>query len=82
MQHDNLKRNFEELDPYNTNFVLREEFEETLKDLCPELNNQEMDFICTKYAKNNDGRFEKTKIFFNLLPLIKCLFVFFHIFNL
>jgi hypothetical protein len=35
---------------------LRDEFEEILRELCPELNNQEMEFICSKYENKSDGR--------------------------
>ena len=56
MQFDNLKHSFEEIDPYKTDLLLRDEFEEILKELCPELNKQEMDFICSKYDTSKDGR--------------------------
>lgn len=56
LQHDVLKRSFKEIDPYGTNYLLRDEFEEILRELCPELNNREMDFIYSKYANNGDGR--------------------------
>jgi Ca2+-binding EF-hand superfamily protein len=56
MQFDNLRRSFEEIDPYKTDLLLRDEFEEILRELCPELNKQEMDYICSKYDTNSDGR--------------------------
>lgn len=56
IQFDNLKRCFQEIDPYMTNLLLRDEFEEILRELCPELNNQEMEFICSKYENKPDGR--------------------------
>lgn len=56
LQFDILKRSFQEIDPYGTDFLLKDEFEEILRELCPELNNQEMDFIFTKYADPDDGR--------------------------
>ena len=69
MQFNNLKRSFEELDPYRTDLLLREEFEETLLELCPELNKQEMDFICSKYE--SDGRLAVSYLFlFFLNPII------------
>ncbi|CAF0760256.1 unnamed protein product [Brachionus calyciflorus] len=57
LQFEILKRSFKEIDPYGTNYLLRDEFEEILRELCPELNNQEMDFIFAKYANpDGDGR--------------------------
>lgn len=56
LQFGVLKRSFAEIDPYNTNYVLRDEFEEILKELCPELNKEEMDFIYSKYEHPTDGR--------------------------
>jgi hypothetical protein len=53
MQYNNLRRSFLEIDPFFTDNVLREEFEETLLDLCPELNRQELDYICDKYGSQN-----------------------------
>jgi hypothetical protein len=51
-----LRRTFQEIDPYYTNFLLRDEFEEILKELCPELNTQEMEYICSKHENPVDGR--------------------------
>ena len=54
MQFDVLKRSFNEIDSCFTNFVLRDEFEETLRELCPELNRQEMEYICSKHESPSD----------------------------
>lgn len=66
MQFENLKRCFQELDPYRTDLLLREEFEETLLELCPELNKQEMEFICSKYDSDGRFAFKKTNLFFHI----------------
>lgn len=55
-QYEVLRRTFLEIDPYHTNYLLRDEFEEILTDLCPELNKEEMEFICSKYENTVDGR--------------------------
>ena len=44
------------MDPFTTGYLLRDEFEEILKELCPELNRQETEYICSKYESLNDGR--------------------------
>jgi hypothetical protein len=51
-----------EIDPYHTNYCLREEFEEILRELCPELNDEEMEYICAKHENPNDGRLENKSI--------------------
>ena len=64
LQFDALKRSFQEIDPYFTNYLLREEFEEILKELCPELNKQEMEYICAKHENKTDGRYKISFICF------------------
>jgi hypothetical protein len=44
-----------EIDPYQTNILLKEEFAEVLTELCPELNKKELDYICSKYEYPKDG---------------------------
>ena len=56
LQFSILKRTFQDMDPYYTGYLLREEFEEVLGELCPELNKPEMDAICAKYENPADGR--------------------------
>jgi Ca2+-binding EF-hand superfamily protein len=51
-----LRRSFQDFDPYYTYYLLRDEFEEVLRELCPELNKQEMEYLCSKHENPNDGR--------------------------
>ena len=46
-----------EIDPYFTKFLLRDEFEEILTEICPELNEEEMNYIYIKHANPKDGRY-------------------------
>ena len=70
LQFDVLKRSYQEIDPYYTNFVLRDEFEETLRELCPELNRQEMEYICSKHECPSDIRYWNLIDFFRSLSLL------------
>jgi Ca2+-binding EF-hand superfamily protein len=51
-----LKRSYNEIDPHQTGYVLRDEFEEILRELCPELNEQEMEYICSKHENQANSR--------------------------
>ena len=57
LQFNQMKHSFLEIDPYFTNFVLHEEFEEILREFCPELNRQEMEYICSKNKNKTDSRY-------------------------
>nr|XP_033799338.1 EF-hand calcium-binding domain-containing protein 6-like [Geotrypetes seraphini] len=52
---DDLKREFEELDPYHTGFVSKEEFKDILTELCVHLNEYECEMLTKKFAVNEDG---------------------------
>jgi hypothetical protein len=51
-----------DLDPHFNNLVLREEFEEVLLELCPDLNKQELNHFCEKFENPGDGRCQILKI--------------------
>ncbi|XP_030048075.1 EF-hand calcium-binding domain-containing protein 6 [Microcaecilia unicolor] len=53
---DDLKREFEDLDPYHTGFVSKEEFKDILTELCVHLNEYECEMLMKKFAVNEDGR--------------------------
>jgi Ca2+-binding EF-hand superfamily protein len=44
------------MDPYKSGYLLRDEFKEILLEFCPELNEQELNFICEKYENSFDSR--------------------------
>ncbi|GCB60441.1 hypothetical protein scyTo_0014172, partial [Scyliorhinus torazame] len=46
---DDLWTNFHELDQFNTGFVTKEEFRDTLMDLCEALNDQTCEIIANKF---------------------------------
>lgn len=45
------------MDPHNTKFLLKDEFEEILWEICPELNDEEMDYIYQKHGSKNNKRY-------------------------
>ncbi|CDQ64203.1 unnamed protein product [Oncorhynchus mykiss] len=53
---DELRAEFEELDPYRTGFVSQEEFQEVLKGLCVHLDDYEWEMLARKFDINRDGR--------------------------
>ncbi|XP_038256136.1 EF-hand calcium-binding domain-containing protein 6-like isoform X2 [Dermochelys coriacea] len=53
---DDLKKEFEELDPYHTGFVSKEEFKDILTELCVHLNEYECEMLGQKFESNGDGR--------------------------
>uniref|UniRef100_A0AAZ3R2H3 EF-hand domain-containing protein n=2 Tax=Oncorhynchus tshawytscha TaxID=74940 RepID=A0AAZ3R2H3_ONCTS len=53
---DELRAEFEELDPYRTGFVSQEEFQEVLKGLCVHLDDYEWEMLAQKFDINRDGR--------------------------
>nr|XP_042697966.1 EF-hand calcium-binding domain-containing protein 6-like isoform X3 [Chrysemys picta bellii] len=52
---DDLKKEFEELDPYHTGFVSKEEFKDILTELCAHLNEYECEMLGQKFESNGDG---------------------------
>ncbi|XP_069833839.1 EF-hand calcium-binding domain-containing protein 6-like [Dendropsophus ebraccatus] len=53
---DDLHREFEDLDPYGTGFVSKEEFKDLLSELCIHLNDYEREMLSKKFETSRDGR--------------------------
>ncbi|GFN96862.1 EF-hand calcium-binding domain-containing protein 6 [Plakobranchus ocellatus] len=53
---DDLRREFVNMDPYNTGFVTKEEFREVLTELCVNLSNLELEQLISKFEARDDGR--------------------------
>ncbi|XP_048383672.1 EF-hand calcium-binding domain-containing protein 6 [Stegostoma tigrinum] len=53
---DDLRKEFQELDPYSTGFVSKEEFKDILTELCVNLNEYECEMLAKKFEINGDGR--------------------------
>ncbi|XP_075466386.1 EF-hand calcium-binding domain-containing protein 6-like [Ascaphus truei] len=53
---DDLQREFEDLDPYHTGFVSKEEFKDILTELCIHLNEYECGMLAKKFEATGDGR--------------------------
>ncbi|XP_063776809.1 EF-hand calcium-binding domain-containing protein 6-like isoform X3 [Pseudophryne corroboree] len=53
---DDLRREFEDLDPYQTGFVSKEEFKDLLTELCVQLNDYEREMLAKKFECKGDGR--------------------------
>nr|XP_015201388.1 PREDICTED: EF-hand calcium-binding domain-containing protein 6-like isoform X1 [Lepisosteus oculatus] len=51
-----LQKEFEDLDPYQTGFVSKEEFKDILTELCAHLNEYECDILEKKFEIHGDGR--------------------------
>ncbi|KAL1023462.1 hypothetical protein UPYG_G00041110 [Umbra pygmaea] len=56
MYLDELRGEFEEMDPYKTGFVSQEEFQQVLKGLGVRLNDYEWEKLAQKFDTNRDGR--------------------------
>ncbi|XP_018416785.1 PREDICTED: EF-hand calcium-binding domain-containing protein 6-like [Nanorana parkeri] len=53
---DDLRKEFEDLDPYHTGFVSKEEFKDLLTELCIHLNEYEREMLAKKFESIGDGR--------------------------
>ncbi|XP_072113230.1 EF-hand calcium-binding domain-containing protein 6 isoform X1 [Mobula birostris] len=53
---DDLRKEFQELDPYRTGFISKEEFKDILTELCINLNEYECEMLAKKFEVNGDGR--------------------------
>ncbi|XP_076452836.1 EF-hand calcium-binding domain-containing protein 6-like isoform X2 [Babylonia areolata] len=53
---DDLRKEFQGMDPYNTGFVSREEFREVLIELCVNLSDTELEAILAKFDTRRDNR--------------------------
>ena len=53
---DELRREFTELDPYRTGYVQSDEFDEIFSELCPSVNQEDLDMLKYRFQSNNDSR--------------------------
>ncbi|CAF1076134.1 unnamed protein product, partial [Didymodactylos carnosus] len=58
---DELRREFTELDPYRTGYIMGEEFDDVLYDICPVVNQEDLETFKTKFKTGNDGRIHYVK---------------------
>ena len=67
--HDVLNRSFQDMDPHKTEYLFLDEFEEILWEICPELNDEEMNYIYQKHGSKYNKRFLKNE---NLKDNLSC----------
>ena len=53
---DELRKEFQGMDPYNTGCVSREEFREVLIELCVNLSDTELESLICKFDTRKDDR--------------------------
>jgi hypothetical protein len=53
---DELRREFTELDPYRTGYVQSNEFDDILTELCPAVNQDDLDILKSRFQTQNDSR--------------------------
>ncbi|XP_069756339.1 EF-hand calcium-binding domain-containing protein 6 [Narcine bancroftii] len=53
---EDLRKEFQEFDPYRTGFVSKEELKDILTELCINLNEYECEMLVKKFEVNGDGR--------------------------
>jgi hypothetical protein len=53
---DELRREFAELDPYRTGYVQSDEFDDILTELCPAVNQDDLDILKSRFQTQNDSR--------------------------
>ncbi|CAF4816073.1 unnamed protein product [Rotaria sp. Silwood1] len=53
---DQLRREFTQLDPYRTGYIQSEEFDDILTELCPQVNQEDLDIIKFKFQTKHDSR--------------------------
>ncbi len=53
---DDLRREFVNMDPYNTGCVNKDEFKDVLGELCIHLSNWELEHLCERFDTKKDGR--------------------------
>ncbi|XP_075705752.1 EF-hand calcium-binding domain-containing protein 6-like [Rhinoderma darwinii] len=70
---DDLRREFEDLDPYHTGFVSKEEFKDLLSELCIHLNDYEREMLAKKFESNGDGRVSYIEFLQPFVPRRKAL---------
>ncbi len=53
---DELRREFTELDPYRTGYVQSDEFDDILSELCPSVNQEDLETLKVRFQSKNDSR--------------------------
>lgn len=53
---DQLRQEFQELDPYNTGYIMPDEFRTVLSELCVHLTVHELESLVGKFDISHDGR--------------------------
>jgi len=61
---DELRREF---DPYRTSFIQSDEFDDILIELCPSVNQDDLDALKYRFQSTNDSRFDSISISFCLI---------------
>ncbi|CAF1321815.1 unnamed protein product [Adineta steineri] len=51
-----IRQEFIQIDPYKTGFIQQEEFDEILTDVCPAMNQQDLQILKNKFQTTNDAR--------------------------
>ncbi|CAF2140370.1 unnamed protein product [Rotaria magnacalcarata] len=64
-----LRREFAELDPYRTGYVQSDEFDEILTELCPSVNQDDLDIFKFKFQTQNDSRMNYVRFLKHHAPL-------------
>ena len=64
---DELRKEFQGMDPYNTGCVSREEFREVLIELCVNLSDTELESLICKFDTRKDDRSVSQRFQQNLL---------------
>ncbi len=59
---DQLRREFTQLDPFRTGFIQSDEFDDILMELCPAVNQEDLDMLKSRFQTKNDQRL-KTRFF-------------------
>jgi Ca2+-binding EF-hand superfamily protein len=53
---EELRQEFQDLDPYNTGFIMADEFKAVLTELCVHLTQHELLTLVDKFDISHDGR--------------------------
>ena len=53
---EELRKEFVNMDPYDTKYVSKEEFKDVLTELCVHLSDYEINLLCGKFDMSKDGR--------------------------
>ncbi|CAF3658026.1 unnamed protein product [Rotaria sp. Silwood1] len=66
---DDLRREFTELDPYRTGYVQSDEFDDILTELCPSVNQEDLDILKFRFQTQNDSRMNYIRFLKHHAPL-------------